>query len=298
MLRTLFAFLTLAAGPALLAQGTPAPAPKLAGVTAHVYKQTPTRPLLLYSLKPPATFAGPRPAIVFFFGGGWTGGSTDQFDDQAEYFAARGFVTLLADYRIKQRDQSTPFESVEDARSALRWVRSHAAELHIDARRIVASGGSAGGHVAGATAILAKVNDPADDLTVSPVPAALVLFNPVLDTTEKGYGAKAIGPRAEELSLTSHLKPGLPPTIIFHGTADHTVPFQNPVDFTRLAKANGDDCELVPFEGVGHGFFNSPGFRKTSSPETYRQILQRVDAFFQHHGFAAAATRTAIPRQE
>ena len=167
----------------------------------------------------------------------------------------------------------------------MRWVRSHAAELKIDPSKIVASGGSAGGHLAGATAILDGVDDPTDDLHVSPVPAALVLFNPVLDTTETGYGALMIGTNAIDLSLTHHVKPGLPPIILFHGTADHTVPFANAVEFTRRVKAAGGDCRLVPFEGADHGFFNSPLFRKGASTGVYEKVMRDVDDFLTRLGF-------------
>lgn len=265
----------------------PAPPPKLPGATAYLYKNTPSRSLYLYALKPPASYAGSHPAIVFFFGGGWTGGSTDQFDAQARHFASRGFVSLLADYRIKERDQSTPFDSVRDARSAMRWIRSHAAELHISPRKIVAAGASAGGHLAGATAILKDVNETSDNLNVSPIPNALVLFNPVLDTTKSGYqqGAKTIGSRASELSLTDHIEPGLPPMLILHGTEDNIVPFRNAVDFTRRVKDAGGNCELVPFDGAGHGFFNSPDFDKTASTSLYAATLVRVDGFLRKNGF-------------
>jgi acetyl esterase len=269
----------LLAGLVLLSAGATAqsPAPR------HIYKQTSQRPLYLYVLTP-ADVSSPRPAIVLFFGGGWVSGSTDQFADQARHFADHGLVSILVDYRVKSRDQSTPFDSVRDARSALRWVRGHAAELHVDPQKIVASGGSAGGHVAGATAILDGVDDPADDLRTSPAPNALVLFNPVLDTTETGYGAALIGSHAIELSLTHHVKPGLPPIILFHGTSDHTVPFANAEEFTRRVQAAGGDCRLVPFAGADHGFFNSPTFRKGSSPERYQEILQDVDRFLSRLG--------------
>lgn len=272
-MRKLFLFLVTA-----LALATPP-------VQPTVYKQTPTRPLNLYVMSPPAPSGKARPVIVFFFGGGWVGGSTEQFLQQAQHFIDRGLVSILVDYRVRSRDQSTPFDSVRDARSALRWVRSHAAELHIDPAKIIASGGSAGGHVAGATAILADINDHADDLKVSPVPNALVLFNPVLDTTETGYGAKLIGKDAIQLSLTHHVKPGLPPIIIFHGTADRTVPFANVTEFARRVKEAGGDCRVVPFEGAQHGFFNSPKFRKTASPEDYGKIIAEVDRFLTGLGF-------------
>lgn len=267
-----------------LLAGILALAVSLCGQTAYVYKQTPSRPLSL-NVDAPEGSTGARPAIVFFFGGGWTGGSTAQFADQAKHFVSRGLVAIRVDYRVKSRDQSTPFDSVRDARSAMRWVRSHARELHIDPEKIVASGGSAGGHLAGATAILSGIDDPNDDLSISPVPNALVLFNPVLDTTETGYGAALIGEDAIQLSLTHHVRPGLPPMIIFHGTDDHTVPYANAVEFARRVKEAGTYCELVSFEGADHGFFNSPKFRKTVTAGLYESILRDVDRFLEKFGF-------------
>ena len=78
-----------------------------------------------------------RAGIVFFFGGGWTGGSVEQFALQAEYFASRGLVAARADYRVKSRDQVTPDKCVEDARSAVRWMRKNAKLLGIDPKKLI-----------------------------------------------------------------------------------------------------------------------------------------------------------------
>jgi acetyl esterase/lipase len=281
--RTALAFVALTSSLGLLGQQSLPVPPKLPGAVRHLYKQTASRPLYLYSLAPTG-FDPPRPAIVFFFGGGWVSGTLDQFDDQASHFAGRGLVSILVDYRVKSRDQSTPFDSVRDARSAMRWIRSHAAELRIDPAKIVAAGGSAGGHLAGATAILKGLDDASDDLSVSPVPNALVLFNPVLDTTESGYGAALIGKDTIQLSLTEHVKPGLPPMILLHGTSDHTVPFSNAEEFVRRVKAAGGQCQLVPFKDADHGFFNSPSFRKGASEALYRKGVADVDGFLLNLG--------------
>jgi carboxylesterase type B len=93
-----------------------------------------------------------RPGIVFFFSGGWTGGLVEQFEPQAGYLASRGMVAARADYRVKSRHGVTPKECVEDAKSAVRWMRQNAGILGIDPDRIVAAGGSAGGHIAACTA--------------------------------------------------------------------------------------------------------------------------------------------------
>lgn len=242
-----------------------------AGSKPFIYKQTQTRPLSLYVLSPPAPAAKPRTAILFFFGGGWAGGSPNQFAAQGEYFASKGRVSILVDYRVVSRDGSTPFDSVADAKDAVRWVRQHAAQLNIAPDRIVAAGGSAGGHLAVSTAIFS--DDAAER------PNALVLYNPVLDTTANGYGEKMFGARDRELSPNHHLKQGLPPTIVFHGKSDHTVPFVNAEDFVNGMKAFGNRCELVSFEGADHGFFNSPAFRKGASPEIYESALKATETF-------------------
>jgi acetyl esterase len=89
-----------------------------------------------------------RPSIIFFHGGSWSGGSPKKFLKQAEYFASRGMVSARAEYRVKSRDGVTPDDCVRDARSSLRWMKKNAEKLGIDPAKIVASGGSAGGHLA------------------------------------------------------------------------------------------------------------------------------------------------------
>ena len=120
-----------------------------------------------------------RPAIVFFFGGGWNGGSPSQFYPHCQYLASRGMVAMSAEYRVKSRHETTPRECVKDGKSALRWIRRHAAELGIDPDKVAAGGGSAGGHVAAATATTKGFNEAGEDLSVSCRPNVLVLFNPV-----------------------------------------------------------------------------------------------------------------------
>src|SRR5580692_8744139 len=118
-----------------------------------------------------------RPGIVFFFGGGWENGTIKAFERQATYLASRGLVTARADYRVKSRHGVTPKECVDDARSAMRWFRENAARLGVDPHRIVASGGSAGGHIAACTTLMPG-SEP-DDPNNSSKANALILFNPV-----------------------------------------------------------------------------------------------------------------------
>lgn len=227
-----------------------------------------------------------RPAIVFFFGGGWNGGDPKQFYQQARALSELGMVAFSADYRVKSRHKTTPFECVQDGKSAIRWVRAHAAELGVDPSRIVASGGSAGGHVAGCTGVIDGHEEAGEDLVVSSVPNLMILFNPVLDTTEKGYGSKRFRPEQQtDLSLCHHVNQGVVPTLVIHGTNDTTVPFENAERFTRLMRESGNQCELVPFEGKGHGFFNGSFFRATNKDIDYGLTMKHSVSFLSKHGF-------------
>ena len=105
-----------------------------------------------------------RPAIVFFFGGGWVQGTTKQFEPQSKALSSRGMVAICADYRVKSRHEVTPDACVEDAKSAIRWVRQHNKELGIDPNKIVGAGGSAGGHLAACTGICQGLDAAGEDL--------------------------------------------------------------------------------------------------------------------------------------
>ncbi|MDC0088033.1 alpha/beta hydrolase [Akkermansiaceae bacterium] len=227
------------------------------------YKRGEDFKLKLHGFKPDGhKSSDKRAAIVFFFGGGWIGGTPKQFYQQADFFADQGVVAFSADYRVKGRDKTTPFDAVEDAKSAIRWVRKHASELGVDPDRIIASGVSAGGHIAGCTGIIKGLEAKGEDHSISSVPNAMILFNPVLDTTENGYGLEKVGEdRKTEVSLTHQVHSGIVPTLVFHGTADKTVPFENAERFQSLMAEAGNKSQLVAVEGKGHGCFNSPFFR-------------------------------------
>ena len=148
---------------------------------SFVYRKTKQADLELVVHYPPGwTDHDKRPAIVFFFGGGWENGTIKAFEPQSKHLASRGMVAARADYRVKSRHGVTPKECVEDAKSAVRWLRANAAKLGIDPDRIVAAGGSAGGHIAACTAFTPALDAEDEDAKVSSKPNALVLYNPVL----------------------------------------------------------------------------------------------------------------------
>lgn len=241
------------------------------------YKQVGDVKLQLHLFKPSGHRpSDKRPAIVFFFGGGWTGGSPRQFYQQAKQFAAIGVVAFSAEYRVKGKHNTSPLECVKDGKSAVRWIREHAGQWGVDPDRIVAAGGSAGGHVAACTGVIDGMEEDGENLNVSSVPNAMILNNPVIDTTEKGYGSKKFKPgQTTEVSPCHHVSKGIVPTLILHGTADKTVSFENVERFTRLMKAAGNVCVLVPFEGKGHGFFNGSHFRPKNGDEDFDTIMKK-----------------------
>ena len=213
-----------------------------------------------------------RPAIVFFFGGGWTGGKIEQFEPQANHLASRGMVAVRADYRVRSRHGVTPKECVEDAKSAVRWMRQNAAKLGVDPERIVAAGGSAGGHIAACTAFTPDLDAEDEDAKISSKPNALVLFNPVLrfesipELMERIGNDEVLG---KAISPTLHLAKDSPPTLIFFGTADRLAIMGD--EFMKKSKELGHRAELFTAEGQPHGFFNrSPWLEKTT---------QRMDEF-------------------
>ena len=245
-----------------------------------LYKVIDGDSLYLHVFKPKVS-KKPTAAIVFFFGGGWTGGSPKQFYQQSEYFASRGILAISAEYRIKKTHGTSPFECVEDGKSAIRWVRENAKKLNIDPNKIVASGGSAGGHVALTTAVINGFENTNENLSVSSVPNAVVAYNPVSDTTKKGYGAKKVKGRETEISPADQVKKDMPPMLIFHGTKDKTVPFENAERFTRLMKEAGNECELVAVDNVGHGFFNGDFFRKGAGNKYFNLTTYKTDVFLE-----------------
>ena len=217
------------------------------------------------------------PAIVYYFGGGWNSKNPLQFHEHALRLAEKGMVAILADYRVKNVNGTSPMESLLDAKSAMRFVRSHARELRIDSDRIAASGGSAGGHLAAACYTNDRFNDTGDDQRVSAKPNALVLFNPVIDNGPDGYGYDRVKEWFPDFSPMHMITKGFPQTIFFIGTKDYLIPVATAETFRDKIIAVGSGCELHVYDGAGHGFFNQANYRSL--------VLPKVDAFFQRIGY-------------
>lgn len=220
-----------------------------------------------------------RTAIIHFFGGGWMGGTPEQFYQQCKYLSSYGCVAISADYRVMKESGVTPYHCVDDARHAISFIRKKSAYFGISPEKIVASGGSAGGHVALCTAVFSDNEDTAS------VPDALVLYNPVLDTSENGYGKNKFKGDEIFLSPNHNFKKGLPPVLLFHGTQDHIVPFANAVAFDDKMRNLNNDCSFIPVWGKDHGFFNASYFRKSNGDSIFFFCMSKVLAFLSNHSF-------------
>lgn len=236
------------------------------GGERHIYKQAGTTELPLYVYAPenhkPAVKS---PAIVFFFGGGWSTGSPDQFEPQSKYLASRGMVAITVEYRVSSRHPVHIEDCIEDAKSAMRWVRANAAKLGVDPERIASAGGSAGGHLAASVAVMDGFDAKTDDLKISAKPNTMVLFNPAMalsadDRMSKTYlerieqGARRTKVGKEKISPLVHASSKQPPCIMFFGTEDDLL--EGAELYKKDSEKAGNICQLVTYEGQGHGFFN------------------------------------------
>lgn len=267
--------------PAKFERGYP---PQLPHAEVETYRRIGDAEMKLYVHKPSDWKVGDRrPAIVFFFGGGWTNGSPSQFRYQCEYLASRGVVAVTADYRVASRQQVKAIDCVHDAVAALRYMRSNAGRLGVDPNKIVASGGSAGGHLAACLGVIDGLDDgTANHADVSYRPNALVLFNPALQFGESPgipLTSERTGVDPQAISPYHHVKAGAPPTILFFGTADSM--FESAQAFKTAMDKAGNRCELDAYEGLPHGFFNAG--RNDNKP--FIATLEKTDRFLTSLGY-------------
>jgi acetyl esterase/lipase len=191
----------------------------------------------------------PTPAIVLFHGGGFAKGDPCAFYYLCDYLASRGMVAVSAQYRLGDQ-----LACLKDAKSAMRFVRRNADGYGIDPTKIAAGGGSAGGHLAAACATSRIINEETDDLSVSAVPAALVLFNPVL-----GHAAGVNGWSAavrDDFRPYQGIRRGLPPTLCVWGEQDKFVPVPIMKAYQQKLRDASVRCEIEIYPEQRHSFFD------------------------------------------
>ena len=204
--------------------------------------------------------AGPFPTCILVHGGGFTRGDKTVFIKPLfEPLGKAGFTWFSINYRLAPQHRYPA--CIEDVETAVRWVKAHAAEYKADPKRIALIGESAGGHLVSLAGVRAKGGTSV---------AAVVPFYAPHDLESRAKQRNALGPSMEalfgltelneaalkvlhEASPGSHVRPGLPPYLLIHGTKDDKVPFEQSVQFQEKMKAAGNVCYLIVIEGGTHG---------------------------------------------
>lgn len=236
-----------------------------------VYKTVEGTPLELHIFYPDSQKpAQPSPAIVFFHGGGFSKGSPKAFYYACDYLASRGMVAISAQYRLGDQ-----LKCLMDAKSAMRYVVKKAAEFGIDPDKIAAGGGSAGGHLAANIATSTVINEATDDTSISTVPKALVLFNPI---ASRGNHLKWAPEIAADFNYFEAMGPEMPPTLAMWGSEDKFITVEKMNAFQKKLTDAGVRCEIEIYQDQKHSWFDN-------SKEWVGITLGRADTFLASLGF-------------
>jgi acetyl esterase/lipase len=244
-------------------------------------------------------------AIVWMVSGGWFSAHEAINPAYVAEFLKRGY-TVFAVVHGSQPRFTIP-EAVEDVNRAVRYIRHHAADYHVDPDRVGVTGASAGGHLSlmlGTAGALGNplAKDPVDRES-SRVQAVACFFPPTdffnygkpgeralgegilqgfkapfdfkaLDPKEKVYRPLDAGMRdavGRQVSPITHVSADDPPTLIFHGDADELVPIQQAESIVAKLKEKGVEAKLVVKPSAGHGW-----------PDLVRDNAVLADWFDQH----------------
>lgn len=220
----------------------------------------------------------PSPAFIFFHPGGWTMGEPRWGYDLCGHYSSLGMAAVSFEYRLSSIGGFSPIDALKDVKSAVRWTRIQKEKLNIDPDRVAAGAISAGAHLVACAASIDGYDDPRDDKNISAVPNALALQSACLNSVIVDEFTYLLQGRdkAENLSPYHHIKSGLPPMCLIHGTADDLIPFDSIKEYIEKSVRLGNRCDSHPFEGTDH-FFS----QNADSSEVFRL----VDEFFESLGY-------------
>jgi len=198
-----------------------------------------------------ADTGGKVPALLLFHGGRWQYGGPHSLYPQCRYFAAQGIACFSAGYRLGAQSRVDVRGAIEDARLALLYLRDNARELGIDPDRLYAGGGSSGGHLAAALGAALPTGADAELR-----PAALILYNPMLDLSPGKPDSHLVVDYWQTVSPLQRIDEAFPPTLILSGTEDPEVPGATVQEFCGKVRDHGGRCEARMYEGQSHGFYH------------------------------------------
>ena len=192
---------------------------------------------------------GARPVIVFFYGGSWNSGTRTGYDFVGRALAARGFVTLVPDYRLVPDVRYPAF--VEDGAASIRWAREHAAQYGGDPDRIVLIGHSAGAYIAAMLALderwLGSDRAAIDGWVGLAGPYDFAPFEG--EVTQAAFGN---WPEPAETQPITWAGAGDPRTLLLTGADDTTVEPRNSRQLAEKLRAGGTPADVKIYPGVGH----------------------------------------------
>jgi acetyl esterase/lipase len=218
-----------------------------------VIASTASRPLKADLYVPQTEGAGPRPAVVLVFGGGWSTNDKSQQKGYGIKLSKAGFVCVAADYRWSS--EAVWPAQLEDVQAALAWLHTNAATYNVDPKRIGISGNSSGGHLA----LMSGLSD------TGPRVAAVCAFYPPTDlvslaqvnkeeTIPALFGGSADGATLRAASPLFNVRKGAPPVMLLTGDADARVPSSQSHDMYKALRDARVPTELHVFPQLGHGF--------------------------------------------
>ncbi len=209
-------------------------------------------PRLKLDIYAPTEGQGPWPVIIFVHGGSWSSGNKNPYEFVGRALAARGFLTILPNYRLHPEHPYPAF--VEDTALAIDWTTRHAGEYGGDPKHIIASGHSAGAYNV-ALAILDKHYLGALGTDVSAIKGVALLAAPLdflpLDpgVAQDVFGAVKDLPATQPIA---YARADAPPFFMAYGSVDTTVRPKNSINMAAALKAVGVQVELKAYDGVGH----------------------------------------------
>jgi acetyl esterase len=203
---------------------------------------------------------GPFPAAIIVHGGGWVAGDRkSNVEPLFQPLVDGGFVCFSISYRLA-KDLSVLGAAVEDVEQAIRYVQAHAAEFDGDRDRIALVGESAGGQLA-AMAALGKDGSAIKAVLSLYAPTDLIQLardskaipEPFRQAVQGAPWAGVVLARLRQLSPINHVRSGMPPFLLIHGTADPLVPFEQSRNMCKAIRNAGGTCDLLAVKGGGHG---------------------------------------------